>query len=96
MSLSCECDYNRPDVFKTTYHKARKHHVCYECGSQIKPGETYEYIFGVWDGNSDSFHTCEKCADLRDSMTEIGYCMTFGNLKSDHAEYIGVEIGDEE
>ena len=87
MSLSCEWEYG-PVVMRTIYRKARKQHMCCECGKQILVGETYEYISGVWDGGPDSFHTCEKCADLRDSMAELGFCPTFGELLSEHAEYV--------
>lgn len=87
MSLSCTWD-SGPVAIRTIYRKARKQHACCECTKQISVGERYEYISGVWDGRPNSFHTCEKCADLRDSMEEVGFCPTFGELLADHAEYV--------
>ena len=92
MSLSCEWDY-APAVSRTLYRKARQQHICCECRKKIAAGETYEYISGIWDGQAEDFKTCEKCADLRDSMVELGFCPCFGNLLSDHAEYVE-EYGD--
>ncbi len=89
MSLTCECDLdNGPSIFRANIVKARKQYKCYECHSIIEIGEQYEYIFGVWNGESDVFHTCEKCADLRDSMEELGFCPTYGELLADHKEYL--------
>ena len=94
MSLSCGCDlYDGPTVFREKMVKARKQHVCYECGKRIEIGEEYQYIFGVWDGDASSFHTCEPCADLRESLEGIGFCSTYGDLKSDHAEYLSEYVG---
>lgn len=87
MSLSCEYEGGQY-CMRTVWRKARKQHRCCECRKIIAIGEEYEYISGVWDGTPDSFHTCEKCADLRDSMTELGFCFIFGRLLEDHAEYV--------
>ncbi len=48
----------------------------------------YEYTFGVWDGEPSSYHTCEKCSDLRHSLTAIGLCIYYGELKESHDEYL--------
>lgn len=89
MSLSCGCDWDdAPSVFRQRSQKARKEHECCECGEIISPGQDYEYTFGVWDGEQSSYHTCEKCADLRDSLTAAGFCVGFGDLKADYAEYL--------
>lgn len=39
-----------PAVFGQEQRKARKEHKCCECAGLIKPGETYTYSHGVWDG----------------------------------------------
>jgi len=86
--LSCGCDEYGPDVFSQKTVKARKEHKCCECGDVIKPGDVYDYIFGVWEGDASTFKTCEKCADLRDSMYAMGFCMMFGSLQEDYKEYL--------
>lgn len=88
MSLYCGCDFDGPSVFNEKMVKARKQHRCCECGSDINKGDIYEYVFGVWDGDASSYHTCEKCSDLRHSLSGLGFCMSYGELKSDHAEYL--------
>lgn len=85
--LSCDCD-NLPEIFRQKIQKARKQHFCCECGKQIDPGTDYEYVFGVWEGEADQFHTCIACADLRTSMYDLGFCSTFSKLHADCADYI--------
>ena len=42
-------------------HKARKPHICSECGRKIEAGETYNVQRTVFDGNADSYKTCLHC-----------------------------------
>lgn len=84
----CVCDYDGPELFTRIERKARKIHKCYECRKEIKPGDEYSCHKGLWDGQWDEFKICEACQDLSDSMQEAGFCTGYGNLLSDHAEYI--------
>lgn len=89
MSLSCGCDYgDGPSVFRTKTVTARKPHKCYECGCEIQPGEQYQYVFGVWEYKACSFHICEPCDDLSASLEALGFCISYGDLKAAHQEYI--------
>lgn len=54
-----------PACSNTVYRTARRSHTCCECRTIIKPGDTYEYASGVWDGQADSFKTCMACIDAR-------------------------------
>ena len=67
MSVDCYCDYGDPPAFyNATLPRARKKHRCLECGGPIVPGERYERVVGKWSGYGvDTFHTCERCYDLR-------------------------------
>lgn len=86
--LSCGCDDDEgPSVFREKLVKARKNHKCCECNGSINKGDIYEYTFGVWEGKAESFHTCEKCSDLRESMQALGFCVAYGNLLNDHVDY---------
>ena len=54
-----------PRLPRITTPKARKNHMCCECGSIISPGEKYEKISGLWD-EFETHKTCLFCADVRD------------------------------
>lgn len=58
-------DAIRPDVFEEDMIKARKSHTCCECGSEIRPGETYQRVKGLWDGSWSNHKTCLRCVKLR-------------------------------
>lgn len=88
MGLACGCDDLAPSVFKEKFVKARKEYKCCECGKDISIGETYEYTFGVWEGVASSYHTCEKCADLKSSLSSLGFCLVFEELHEAHQEYL--------
>lgn len=64
----CSCDadgYWNVGPTTTNVKAARKLWYCAECGCNINPGESYEHIWGVWDGESTSIHTCVRCVELR-------------------------------
>lgn len=56
------CDM--PRLITDSRPKARKQHICCECGSTIYPGETYERVDGLWDDFA-TFKTCLFCASVR-------------------------------
>ena len=56
----------------------QKQHICCECGSVIDPGEKYQRIKGVWDGDFATFKTCEICKNIRfEAESEIEECIAF-------------------
>lgn len=66
-------DYNdciQPSAYRYLYRTARKSHECCECHREIKSGEKYEYISGIWDGLPTSYKTCLECADIRDKYLD--------------------------
>lgn len=63
----CYCDYDgQADVYIKHIYKARKTHRCMECSRVIRPGEIYENVFIVFDGDASSCKTCPHCLGLRD------------------------------
>lgn len=90
MSYDCSCDYDPASVYTATRPKARKSHKCEECGGPIKPGETYERVFGVWDGYASTFKTCERCFDLRQWVKNNVpcFCWAHGNMLDDADEAV--------
>jgi len=90
MSMCC-IDYDPPEFFIQIYRKARKEHKCCEYRATINKGDEYQYTSGKWEGKIDSFKTCEKCADLRDSLEKV-YCPAYYDLRDSYKEYLN-EIG---
>lgn len=59
-------DGEAPTLYNETKPKARKQHKCCECGATIEPGETYQRIEGMWEGDFRTFKTCSFCDATRD------------------------------
>ncbi len=60
-SCACSCDYDIAEQYWTKMVKARKQHICCECGEEIEPGEQYEKISMVHEGEFSSHKTCLLC-----------------------------------
>ena len=69
MCFTFGCDL--PTVFNEKVVRARKQHRCCECGRLILPGCRYQTVFGVWEGNAETFRTCLLCYDLRGVVARI-------------------------
>lgn len=94
----CCTDYDMPEFCETNWHKARKGHRCCECYQTIHIGQQYQHVAGKWEGDFLSFKTCEKCADLRESLMDVA-CPAFEGLTEayrDYLENIGTVRYDEE
>jgi len=62
----CSCDFDEgPSTYTETIRRAKKEHRCCECTKTIKPGMRYEYIWGIWEGESSDFKTCLPCVRWR-------------------------------
>ena len=58
-------DYDLGDAIDpifTNVRTARKLWKCCECGDEIKVGDRYEDVSGVYDGQWDNYRTCTRCA----------------------------------
>ncbi len=60
--MSCEL----ASVGSESRPRAKKSHQCVECRGTIAPGEIYVRMWGVWEGQAESFKTCLECDQLRD------------------------------
>lgn len=80
------CNIGEGPTFSTeSYPKARKPHVCEECGAVIGIGEQYQRVDGIWFGQFQNHKTCMFCAKVRiyaESAFEMGYDegICFGEL----------------
>lgn len=86
--MDCYCDYEMPSVYSKETRRARKEHKCVECGCIIKPGEQYEYMFGIWWNERSQAKTCQRCLDLREFVeTNVPcFCWAHYNLHEDALE----------
>ena len=60
-------------VLKDKLVRARKSHVCGECRREIKRGERYEVLVGVWEGDLRTQKTCLLCTRVRDDLMTCGH-----------------------
>lgn len=76
-----ENDGDLADVIEQNTRKARKLHLCSECGREIQIGEEYEYFKGKSDGELFVNKTCLDCLSIRRNM----FCKrwNFGGIKDD-------------
>ena len=87
--MDCFCDYDPADVYRASIvAHARTRHTCSECGRLITIGERYERVFGVWEGDANTFKTCSRCLDLRDFVASNVpcFCWAHGNIIEDAME----------
>jgi len=64
--MECGCVYYADDLEEpacgtSKLSRARKVHICSECGEMIKAGEEYLCIHGIWYGRWQTFKTCRLC-----------------------------------
>lgn len=90
MSYGCYCDYDSySTIYEATIVKAaRKEHECYECRRRILPGESYESVFAVTDGEASTTKTCSHCLALREWVKAHVpcFCWAHGNVMEDAIE----------
>lgn len=84
--MSCCIDGEYCTLEIIGYPVARLEHKCCECRASISPGEQYQKITQLFEGKFYRYKTCEKCADLRDSLNQV-WCTYIETLKSDYQEY---------
>lgn len=76
MTDACYCDYG--DVQTSMYVKrtvtAKKQHRCYECDKPIRPGEKYEQVSAIWDGEFRACKTCPRCLAAREYVQAHAPC----------------------
>ena len=91
---SCYCGTDSDTtVYWAVRPTARKAHRCYECGRQIQPGERYERVRAVVDGEPGVYRTCVYCLGVRDSVEAAAqcFCWQHGNMLEDATEWVREE-----
>lgn len=84
MSDLCYCeDGDHASVFESTdVMSARESHACDECDRAILPGESYRRVWGVWDGEANTYRACCRCMVLEEWVKAHFpcYCPLLGGL----------------
>lgn len=90
MSDYCYCDYDPPSVMHEERRKAKKEHRCCECGRTIRSGETYEHVWGVWDGSAGTYKTCGLCLALREyTKAHVPcFCWCYSEMRNEAMEHL--------
>ena len=92
---NCCCldfDYESPEMHSQRLRRARKPHICCECHETIPAGALYEFVWGKWDGQFNTYKTCARCANIRDEYFTCGF--GYGCLVSDFRECFDFDYRD--
>lgn len=83
--FDCYCDYEPPEFCRVKTQAARKEWRCEECSGWILPGESYEYTFGKWEGETYEARICQHCVGIRSFVTISVpcFCWTYGAMLED-------------
>jgi len=93
--ISCLClhyDQDGPSCAREETRTARKAHCCCECRQEIKLGQRYQYVRGLWDGYWMTFKTCLPCRQIRADFMSCGF--VYGHLWDDLQYSLGELKGD--
>lgn len=71
-----------PEFFQETRQKAKKEHICFECGAPIFQNEFYFKSTGKWNGEVSQYkqHTWCRAACTHLSKMDYDGCIAFGEL----------------
>lgn len=91
--MSCDCEV--AEVYNVMTRRARKAHDCDECGENIRGGETYRYVSGIFDREPFSFHLHGVCADWREAYgrhvreAQTAAVLIIRRFEGRHSSYVG-------
>src|SRR5690554_6021028 len=84
----CMIDHNEMvEVLSDTKPVARKVHRCGECQREIQPGEQYEKIVGIFEGQMDTYKTCLHCVAVREWLSQVCGGWLYGMVGEDLLEH---------
>jgi len=94
----CACVYvddygDHADQTEKSTIVARVPVQCTECRRMIEPNESYEYVWGIWEGGPDVMRTCNDCLSVRNSFFCDGwvYCGLWDDLAA-HIDGVGGHV----
>lgn len=86
--LGSEPDGDYAEFYEAKIIKARKQHKCCECDLDIKPGQRYEVVSGLFDGEFFRQKTCLICCELRTAFSCNGQLIQHTMLWEEITEYL--------
>ena len=101
MTEFCSCVYVDSDGSEAEFltvkkARARKDHVCGECGRAIEIGEWYERAVGKWEGGFNTHKTCTDCLSIRKEFYCEGYFFEFIlEFLREHITNVGGQISED-
>lgn len=76
MSIDC-ADAEAYDVYTETRRRARKEHKCCACKEAIRPGDYYEHIGAIAQGDAATFKRCLRCQRIHEHLRTKAPCDTW-------------------
>jgi len=93
MSYCCYAgDIDPADINEINWRKAAKVHKCCECGIKIEVGEKYEHVKQLYGHRWYEYRTCDKCADLRESLEDV-MCVYYEGLADAFTDWLTNGLG---
>lgn len=85
----CRVDYCDDYVteMSTSTPRARKEHVCTECRRVVQPGELYERIVMLFEGDMVTAKTCMECVEARKWLDEQCGGFIYGQVLDELEEH---------
>lgn len=78
--MTCCQEGDEPAVAVSAWRTAKRAHRCCECREPINPGERYQHVRGLWDGDWLTFKTCAECVDTRQQVYDMaGFVPAYGS-----------------
>ena len=74
MDIGCKCvcdvsgEGESPSCIEERIRTAQKEYECCECREEIKKGEKYEFVRGMWCGSWSTYRTCLTCVSIRNDV----------------------------
>jgi hypothetical protein len=90
----CRVDYCDGEALSlsSSTPRARKEHVCNECRRVVQPGELYERIVMLYEGDFQTAKTCTACVEARKWLEEQCGGFIYGQVLEELEEHWDDEV----
>lgn len=93
------CDLYDPDGYGVSFadravRAARKSHRCDECQREIRVGDSYRHVSGVWEGDFFAMRMCRRCSSAKAWLLGRGHGWTGGSVLADVRSCVQQELAE--
>ena len=87
MMFDCYCENEYSDVWIEKTVRARKEHICCECGGKIRRGEIHNTAKSLYEGEWSLLRRCPACQAAACDMEELTsahggcFCNMWGDMR---------------